>query len=312
MAKLPSADIARQTLKAIWTAWEAEAEEHQRAYLGASILGKKCWRELWYGFRWALDAEKHEGRMLRLFDTGHKEEARFISELRKAGITVFEYDEDTGEQFAVQALGGHFGGHLDGIVVGLPESKEPHEAEFKTHSLKSFEKLLAEGLRRSKLEHFVQMQMYMGLMGLERGFYLAKCKNTDDLYAERIRFEQKVFDENMVKAETIVFSPVPLPRASENIDYPPCAWCHFKHLCLTKTVLPILNCRTCIHSEPSPDGGWQCTKFNAVLDLETQRAGCPAHLWIPELLPFGKPVDQGPDFIVYPNLKMNVQGGIIK
>jgi len=63
-----------------------------RAHLGGSFIGRKCSRQLWYNFRWAL-RPKHEGRILRLFERGHREEFSFVSYLRLIGIEVREYSE---------------------------------------------------------------------------------------------------------------------------------------------------------------------------------------------------------------------------
>src|SRR5688572_4793950 len=63
-----------------------------RWHLGASIIGHECSRYLWFSFRWCArdegeatkrDANSHAnlGRKLRLFNRGHREEARFIEYL---------------------------------------------------------------------------------------------------------------------------------------------------------------------------------------------------------------------------------------
>lgn len=64
-----------------------------RGHLGASVIGKKCYRQTYYGWRWALP-KNFEGRMLRLFATGFKYEHRFIALLSLLGITVAETDYD--------------------------------------------------------------------------------------------------------------------------------------------------------------------------------------------------------------------------
>ena len=57
--------------------------------------------------------------MLRLFETGTREEARRIQNLRATGATVLEVDPETGRQYRVSALGDHFGGSLDALGLGL-------------------------------------------------------------------------------------------------------------------------------------------------------------------------------------------------
>src|SRR5208283_4628088 len=56
-----------------------------RKHLGASDIGHQCERYLWYKFRWMCEP-KFSGRMLRLFNRGHLEEARFIEWLEGIGF----------------------------------------------------------------------------------------------------------------------------------------------------------------------------------------------------------------------------------
>jgi hypothetical protein len=45
---------------------------------------------------------------------------------------------------------------------------------------------------------------------------------------------------------------------------------------------------------PSQDGGWHCAHFEKRLSAEEQRAGCGAHLLIPDLIP-GEQFDADPE-----------------
>ena len=49
--------------------------------------------------------------------------------------------------------------------------------------------------------------------------------------------------------------------------------------------LPEVNCRTCIHSTPTEDGGWICEQSKKALTVADQREGCHLHLWMPSLFP---------------------------
>ncbi|QIG68930.1 putative exonuclease RecB type protein [Rhizobium phage RHph_Y55] len=70
----------------------AAAEPPFRNHLGGSMIGKNCERELMYSFRWSV-RPSFDGRMLRLFERGHKEEFRFVNFLRMIGMNVREYAE---------------------------------------------------------------------------------------------------------------------------------------------------------------------------------------------------------------------------
>lgn len=80
-------------VKAINSRLAAEQEDGRRKHLGGSLIGRKCLRELWYSFRWAT-TKPLSGRMVRLFNRGHREEFRFVEWLRIIGVEVKEYSDD--------------------------------------------------------------------------------------------------------------------------------------------------------------------------------------------------------------------------
>lgn len=296
MAPLPPP--AQPTVDAIFRAYEASARDGFRAHLGASVIGHECERHLFYSFRWVRQAQ-HAGRLLRLFETGQLEEARLIRNLRAAGVTVMDVDPETGRQWAVKACEGHFGGSADGVVIGLMEApKTAHLFEAKTHNAKSFAALQKHGLEKSKPQHFCQMQIYMRLLGLERGFYLAVCKDTDALYSERVHPDPVLAERLLAKAERIINAPRPPAKLSDDPDYFICKWCDHRDLCHGEE-RAARNCRTCLHASPVADGGWHCAVRDMLLSPRNQRAGCiSTHRYIPELVP-GEQVDVRGEAIVY-------------
>ncbi len=264
------------TVGAIFKAYEdASKAEGPRSHLGASLIGEECERKLWYGFRWA-GAEDFEGRMLRLFKRGHLEELRFIEDLRLIGVTVHEVNPETGEQFRVSAIGGHFGGSMDGCAIGVLEApKTWHVLEFKTHGDKSFKELAAKGVRGAKPQHYVQMQIYMGLTGMTRAYYLAVNKNDDNIYSERIEFCEVTFKANLDKARRVIFASRPPEKISQYPEYWKCKWCTFMPIC-HQGKAPLENCRTCRHAQPREDGAarWHCTLHDEDLTTDKQLKGC--------------------------------------
>ena len=71
---------------------EDEGRKKGRTHLGASVLGRKCLRQIWYGWRWA-HVVQHQGRLLRLFRRGHREEPNFIRLLTARGFIVRSHAE---------------------------------------------------------------------------------------------------------------------------------------------------------------------------------------------------------------------------
>ena len=294
------------TLNAILTSYEDDQDDSRRPHLGGSIIGRPCSRELWYSFRWCTN-KRHSGRVLRLFQTGHLAEARFTADLRSAGVTVYDTNPATGDQFKASACDGHFGGSFDGVGVGFLEAPEIwHLIEMKTHNEKSFKKLAADGVAVAKPEHYVQMQVYMYLAEprLQRAFYLAVNKNTDELYAERIRLNPDVGRGAVEKASVIIASDRPLERLSNDPSWYQCKFCDHHNLCHGNDA-PEVNCRTCMHSTPAANSEWHCSRHDMTLNLATQKVGCDDHLYNPYLLDqFAEPLDSG-DFWIRYRLKSN-------
>lgn len=274
--------------------------EQARTYLGASIIGKECARALWYDFRFA-SKEKFGGRMYRLFQTGHLAEPRFVADLRAVDVEVHDVDPATGKQFGFSDHGGHMRGHMDGCARFIPGGGRAwHCCEFKTHSDKSFKELRNKGLATAKPQHHAQMQWYMGQSGMERGLYLAVNKNTDELYAERIKFDKVLFEQLQAKAEGIIFASTPPAKLSNDPKYYLCNWCPHKEVCHDHKV-PALSCRTCVHSTPERegDGRWSCAKHRVDIPVNVQRIGCGDHLPLPFLLTYAEAIDAGEDWIEF-------------
>lgn len=254
-----------------------ENDSSFRTHLGASLIGKVCDRELWYSFHW-VKQPIFDARILRLFNRGHLEEARFLAMLKAAGIQVWA--EENGKQFRVNEHNGHFGGSLDGIGLGFPEfPKTPMLLEFKTHGHKSFNKLMREGMQVAKWQHYVQMQMYMFKQGLLKGMYMAVCKDTDDLYAEIIRADSDLAIKYFDRAYNIIYSKMPPEKLSNCPTRFECKYCDYKKICTGK-LRPLSNCRTCASAALRDKGRWLCTQFNQFIDKGKQEEGCDSHQFI--------------------------------
>jgi hypothetical protein len=234
------------------------ADEGFRTHLGSSIIGKTCAREIWYGWRW-FKKPRFSGRMLRLFNRGHLEEARFIAMFLSVGFQFYQQDAN-GNQFRISELGGHFGGSGDGVVLGIPDvpSGQPCLAEFKTHGDNPFKKLMKFGVQISKFEHYVQMQTYMRKMKINYAIYCAINKNTDEIYMEIITLDTLIADQFLERGKTIVMMrQIPDRIQHASMGFEECRWCDFQDICLMNDK-PDRNCRTCFNAVPKEDGTWWC------------------------------------------------------
>lgn len=250
-----------------------------RKHLGASMIGRPCAREIWYGWHW-VRKPSFSGRMLRLFNRGHLEEARFIALLRLIGVTVWNVDEK-GKQFRISGCGGHFGGSLDSVLRGIPEMPDiPVLGEYKTHNTKSFANLKSEGVMKAKWEHYVQMNVYASAHALTHSLYLAVNKDTDELYGEIVPLDREVAERYHNRAKLIIDSPEPPDRINANSSWYQCKFCDHSTGCHSFTY-PEVNCRTCAHSTPKEDGWWGCERGRVV---SPECEACQDHIYNPTLL----------------------------
>ena len=286
-----------------------------RSHLGPSQLGHPCDRWLWLSFRWAV-RETFPGRILRLFRRGHNEESTMVSDLRAIGLDV---RGTTGQQQRVN-FGAHVSGSIDAIIEsGVPSApNKRHVAEFKTHSLKSFNDVEKNGVENSKPMHFAQMQLYMHGMEIDRALYLAVCKDDDRIYTERVRYDKDVAEKLVARGHRITLSDrMPEPISADPSWYQ-CKFCAAHSFCHEESLTKYANCRTCAHSTAQADSTWRCERHDADgIPVEFQREGCESHVLHPDLVPWklntdaststeavwmieGKPIRNGdPDKNVY-------------
>lgn len=244
-----------------------------RSHMGASGIGKECDRAIWYSFRWHTKS-KFDGRMVRLFNRGHLEEGRIIALLMMIGIEVWQHDAQ-GNQFSISGSHGHFGGSGDGVSRGIPDLPPGTVAilEFKTHSEKSFAKLKKEGVYEAKLEHYIQMTMYMSKMSIPAALYVAVNKNTDELYMEIVTLNASTAQLFEERADKIIWMKTPPTRVNSSPGSFKCMYCDHKPVCHLGAQ-PEKNCRSCVHSYPAAEKQWGCSLKNIGLTKEMQLAGC--------------------------------------
>jgi hypothetical protein len=295
MAPLPPTGPAHSpTVRAIYSAYEAAADSWDGRSISVSTLAEECPRKLWYDFRWVSPQERHDGRTLRVFETGNLAEERWIDNLRMIGCEVVDVDPDTGKQITVTACNGHVRGKLDSEILGLPEApKTWHVGEIKSHNAKSFAALLKDGVAKAKPLHYGQLQTYMHLRGRDRGVYLAVFKDSDELYAERLHLDVEYVLRLLARAQRIIDADEPPAKLHEDPTSKmafACQWCRHRPVC-HEAAWPRVNCRTCLFSSAEPGGSWSCARFSKPLSADEQAEGCPAHLWIPSLVPGGQQID---------------------
>ena len=256
-----------------------------RSHLGASLIGRECKRYLWYVFRWCLH-EKTTGRQQRLFNRGHREEARFIEWLEGIGFKVWfenrdEAPNEKGEhpQYRISDVMGHFGGSLDGIAI-LPERygiAEPVLLEFKTNGTGAgFNKLADDGMPIAKPEHFAQTSTYGKKYNFRYCVYLNINKNDDSLHIEVVKLNHNLGEQMIMKAEQIIMSQTAPARLSDNPTFHKCGYCHMKEVCHKGAVVEV-NCRSCAFARPVENAEWFCEVHDGNIPKDFIAKACPSY-----------------------------------
>lgn len=278
------------TAQAIYDAYEAaRGESYEGLGISISLLGEECERALWYGFRWASEAEKIDGLKAITFETGNIEEERLLGNLRMIGCEVVDVDEN-GRQVRAEAVAGHVRGKLDGKVLGLPEApKTWHVVECKSSKETYYKKIVKEGVRKGYYTHFIQLNTYGHIHGFDRGLYMCRNKNTGEIHVERIEIDHEEAIRILARAERIICAPNPPPKLHEDPSKKSafkCGWCRHKAIC-HEAQFARVHCRTCLHSKPEMIGNaaWSCARWGKPLSADEQRTGCGAHLFLPSLVP---------------------------
>lgn len=214
--------------------------------------------------------------MVRLWNRGHREEDRYVEFLTGIGAQVWTRNPETGEQYRMNAVNGHFGGSLD-AVIRLPDRygiNEPVLGEFKTNGTgKSHADLFDKGVAVVKPQHFTQMTQYGFHYKLNWCLYLNVNKNDDDLYVEVVKLNFNQAPMFIAKAERIIISDEPPPRIAENPTYYRCQYCSMKGVCHERKA-PLRNCRSCKFARPAQGGEWFCQQHNAIIPREYVPKAC--------------------------------------
>ena len=208
-----------------------------RDYLGGSRVGEPCARRLVYEYAHVpVDEEKEfGGRILRVFDAGHKFEDLSIQWFRLAGFDLRTNKRD-GSQFGFVVAGGKLRGHIDGVIVAGPEIgvKWPALWEHKALNAKSWGDLVKNGLQISKPVYFGQVQLYMAYMELEIAVFTALNKDTEELYHEIVPFDpaeaQRLSDKAVAVIRAAECGEL-LPRIAATRDFYICRQCPYAARC---------------------------------------------------------------------------------
>jgi len=210
-----------------------------RNYLGASLIGNPCSRQIWYAYK-AYPKKPFEAETLWNFEDGHRTEDLIAARLRLLpNIELWTHDEQ-GKQFGFEYLGGKFKGHIDGVIRGLIQapkalhiwenkcSAEKKYNEFQNAKVKYGEK---NALKHWNENYFIQAQLYMRFFNIDRHYMTVAKAGGRDVDSCRTEYQPEIAEKAIDKADKIINAQSEPQRISENADYFVCRFCDYAEIC---------------------------------------------------------------------------------
>lgn len=227
------------TLRAMYAAIEQAQKPQKRDYLGASLIGNDCPRQIWYEHN-GFPKPAFEAETLMNFEDGHRTEALTAQRLRMVPGVELVTHNDKGEQIGFSALGGKFRGHCDGRIIGLIQApKAPHIWEHKAPGQKKFDEFVKakqtygekNALKNWNENYFVQAQLYMHFLQCDRHYLTVGLAGGRKYQSARTEYQPEIAARYIERAEKIINATQPPPRINDKPDFFICRFCAFKDTC---------------------------------------------------------------------------------
>jgi hypothetical protein len=206
-----------------------------RAYLGASIVGHECARQIQYD--WWCVAEQ-PARLRRIFNRGHLFEQLTLAELALAG---FQFAPKEALEFV--ALDGFLQGHADGIVTAGPnlagiDFAYPAIWECKALNNKNWKAAVRNGFTATFPRYATQVALYQHFLDKPNPA-LVSCVNADtcEVLHLALPFDAERAEEAIDRAHSIIDATRAgelLPRFTSDPGNFQCRICQHRRRCWGK------------------------------------------------------------------------------
>ena len=210
------------------------AAEEPRNYLGASLIGKECMREIWYEHN-HHPAALFAAKQLLTFEIGKAVEGQ-IKELLYGNKSWRLYppqynSEDNNLRGTPDLI--YYGENLS-ADDRLWDKKTVVVYEIKTANNASFNQFKKHGLRKWREQYYAQIQVYMGMSEISKGILLCINKDNSEIHEEEAEFDDLYYKMLLTKARTIKDATEPPPRISSTPLHPSCKMCQHKEICFNE------------------------------------------------------------------------------
>ena len=215
-------------IKLIDSAIEQSPPDAHRGYIGASSIGNKCLRSIYYGFV-NTPTKPYSAKQQRTFEIGKRLEGMIIDYIELAGFRVQRPEPG---QYGIPCNDDEielFSGNMDGLLY-LTESHVV-VLEIKTAKASEYKKFVETGVKAWKPTYYAQLQSYMGMKKLNRALIVVLCKDNSDWHCEWVEYDDIVYHELRAKAQMVIDSVEPPPKINQNPCWYECQMCKYKEIC---------------------------------------------------------------------------------
>jgi hypothetical protein len=204
---------------------QARIKEDARNYIGASVIGSDCLRQIWYEMREVI-AEQVPTKTWRTWQIGKKLESLVLDWLDDAGITIGSLPRKELRSKIVPI----FRGHLDAVWIGKGGVYKAI-IEIKTAKDASFKVFVKKGVKVWNPQYYAQIQSYMGMSGIYSTYILVLNKDNSDISDELVLFDEEYYQKLEAKALMISTAVVAPPRVNGSPLWWQCKLCKFNKVC---------------------------------------------------------------------------------
>jgi hypothetical protein len=202
--------------------------DDKRRYIGASGIGNKCSRAIWYGYMGA-EAQQPPPSLKTTFDIGKRLEGLLLDYMDEAGLNVVRPTAENNYLFLKDKEVPVFQGHCDALLI--LKDQAPAIVEIKTANTASFSSFKSKGLMVWRESYYAQIQAYLGMKGYSKGVLLAIDKNTSELHHEWVVYDDIYYHQLRAKALSIFNSVEPPEKLNKNPIFYVCNTCAYRRTC---------------------------------------------------------------------------------
>ena len=143
---------------------------------------------------------------------------------------LFEYEE-----IALSDDEYNFAGHCDGVIeLERGNANTRYVIDFKTIKMERF-KFLSNASRKPDHTYIAQINIYMWLLGLDKGIIFYEDKNTHELIEFLVPYDKHLIEDIKTNAKKLLLAiegrKLPKINPHYSKDAKPCAYCGYADLC---------------------------------------------------------------------------------